>query len=150
MPVTGFHSTMESPDSVSRVAPPTSTISAISVATPISHQRTAVFWDTVAVETACMGRASLVRCAPYSPTPPRRKLSQIKRIAHFRHDDPHPKILWRHRAGPAGRGVVAARHGHGADACYRGFRRVAGGLLCGGRTGLGAAGDADRQLDAKA
>src|SRR5947209_5146362 len=41
LPVTGFHSTIESPDSVSRVAPPTSTISAIKAATEISHQRTA-------------------------------------------------------------------------------------------------------------
>src|SRR5215831_17806560 len=40
-PVTGFHSTIESPDSVSRVAPPTSTIAAISTATEMSHQRTA-------------------------------------------------------------------------------------------------------------
>ena len=32
-PVTGFHSTIESPDSVSRVAPPTSTMIAISAAT---------------------------------------------------------------------------------------------------------------------
>jgi hypothetical protein len=28
--------------------------------------------------------ACLVRCAPYSPPPPGRKLRQIKRIAHFR------------------------------------------------------------------
>ena len=40
-PVTGFHSTIDSPDSVSRVAPPTSTMIAISAATPASHQRTA-------------------------------------------------------------------------------------------------------------
>jgi hypothetical protein len=39
--VTGFHSTIESPDSVSRVAPPTSTITAISAATASSHARMA-------------------------------------------------------------------------------------------------------------
>ena len=32
-PVTGFHSTIDSPDSVSRVAPPTSTIAKMSAAT---------------------------------------------------------------------------------------------------------------------
>src|ERR1700755_254045 len=41
LPVTGFHSTIDRPDSVSRVAPPTSTISAIRAAPEISHQRTA-------------------------------------------------------------------------------------------------------------
>src|SRR5262245_60379382 len=40
MPVTGFHSVIESPDSVNRVAPPTSTISAIMVATTTSQART--------------------------------------------------------------------------------------------------------------
>jgi len=39
-PVTGFHSTIDNPDSVSRVAPPTSTMVAINTATAISHHRT--------------------------------------------------------------------------------------------------------------
>src|SRR5262249_15530484 len=39
-PVTGFHSVMESPDSVRRVAPPTSTMAKTSVATSHSHRRT--------------------------------------------------------------------------------------------------------------
>src|SRR4029077_16462985 len=38
-PVTGFHSTMDKPDSVSRVAPPTTTISAIRLATRNSQRR---------------------------------------------------------------------------------------------------------------
>ena len=33
VPVTGFHSTIDRPDSVSRVAPPTSTIAKMSAAT---------------------------------------------------------------------------------------------------------------------
>src|SRR5262245_6431912 len=41
VPVTGFHSTIERPDSVSRVAPPTSTMMAISAATEMSHHLTA-------------------------------------------------------------------------------------------------------------
>src|SRR5215467_3412786 len=40
-PVTGFHSTIESPDSVSRVAPPTNTIANTSPATHHSHTPTA-------------------------------------------------------------------------------------------------------------
>ena len=40
-PVTGFHSTIDSPDSVSRVAPPTSTIANTSTATQASHTPTA-------------------------------------------------------------------------------------------------------------
>src|ERR1700704_1812783 len=40
-PVTGFHSTIDSPDSVSRVAPPTTRVTAISAATASSHSRRA-------------------------------------------------------------------------------------------------------------
>src|SRR5215467_12773211 len=39
-PVTGFHSTIERPDSVSRVAPPTTTVTNIRAATASSHSRT--------------------------------------------------------------------------------------------------------------
>ena len=39
-PVTGFHSTIESPDSVSRVAPPTINVSKIIAAEISSHSRT--------------------------------------------------------------------------------------------------------------
>ena len=41
VPVTGFHSTMDSPDSVRRVAPPTSTMTTISATIASSHHRTA-------------------------------------------------------------------------------------------------------------
>src|SRR5712691_7712266 len=40
-PVTGRHSTIDSPDSVSRVAPPTTSVASISAATTNSHTRTA-------------------------------------------------------------------------------------------------------------
>src|SRR6266436_9496671 len=40
-PVTGFHSTIDRPDSVSRVAPPTTTVTNIRAATASSHNRTA-------------------------------------------------------------------------------------------------------------
>ena len=39
-PVTGFHSVIERPDSVRRVAPPTSTMAKTSAATKISQTRT--------------------------------------------------------------------------------------------------------------
>ena len=38
-PITGFHSTIESPDSVSRVAPPTTSVSTIKAATTMSQAR---------------------------------------------------------------------------------------------------------------
>ena len=41
VPVTGLHSTMDSPDSVSRVAPPTSRVAKTSAATAHSHNRMA-------------------------------------------------------------------------------------------------------------
>jgi len=41
IPVSGFHSTIESPDSVSRVAPPTTKVTNISAATVSSHKRMA-------------------------------------------------------------------------------------------------------------
>ena len=41
MPVTGFHSTIERPEPVSRVAPPTTRVTNISAATVNSHSRTA-------------------------------------------------------------------------------------------------------------
>src|SRR5712692_1863918 len=40
-PVTGRHSTIERPDSVSRVAPPTTSVATINAATTSSHSRTA-------------------------------------------------------------------------------------------------------------
>src|SRR5258705_363505 len=40
-PVTGFHSTIDRPDSVSRVAPPTTSVTNISAATASSQRRTA-------------------------------------------------------------------------------------------------------------
>ena len=39
--MTGFHSTIDRPDSVSRVAPPTTTVTTIRAATTSSHTRMA-------------------------------------------------------------------------------------------------------------
>ncbi len=49
-PESGFHCVIESPDSVSRVAPPTSTIRKISAATPYAQIRTGA---TLRAEVTC-------------------------------------------------------------------------------------------------
>ena len=89
--------------------------------------------------------------APYSPPPPARKPRQPAEIPeHFRHDHPHPQIPWSHRASGAGGRVGADDDGGGADAVACELRLAAGDLLCRRRHGLGAAGDADRELDVAA
>src|SRR5258705_2340264 len=88
--------------------------------------------------------------APYSPPPPARKARKLKRAAHFRHDATHPQILWNHRLARAGGGVVADGNDGGADALACEFRAFAGNLLRRGRHRMGAAGDADNQLDGAA
>src|SRR5258707_9566740 len=88
--------------------------------------------------------------APYSPPPPARKARKLKRAAHFRHDNTHPQIPWNHRLAGAGGSVVVDGNDGGADAVAREFRTVAGNLLCRGRHWMGAAGDADHQLDGAA
>src|ERR1700759_2281178 len=64
-PVTGFHSVIDSPDSVSRVAPPTSTMIAISPATDHSQTRKAVRSDIldVLVMKCWAGKPRSGRCA---------------------------------------------------------------------------------------
>ena len=44
--------------------------------------------------------------APYSPPAPARKARELKRTAHFRHDNTHPQILWNHRLARAGDSMV--------------------------------------------
>jgi hypothetical protein len=88
--------------------------------------------------------------APYSPGAPARKARFPHQAAHFRHADPRPKIAWNHCLAGAGGDLVVDRDGRGANAVAGGFRAVASDILCGGRIGLGAAGDADRELDGAA
>src|SRR6266403_739944 len=88
--------------------------------------------------------------APYSPPAPARKPRKLKRTAHFRHDNTHPQILWNHRLARAGDSVVVDGDDGGADAVACEFRAVAGNLLRRGRHWMGAAGDADHQLDGAA
>src|SRR5260370_13424701 len=88
--------------------------------------------------------------SPYSPPLAARKGAQLKQAAHFRHDHTHPQIHRNHRLVVAGGGVVVDGNDGGADAVAREFRTVAGNLLCRGRHWMGAAGDADHQLDGAA
>ena len=77
-PVIGFHSTMERPDSVNRVAPPTTRVKKIIAAVASSHSRTArrSILDALAVSgiRVCSGkcrvrRAERVQAAPrHSPS----------------------------------------------------------------------------------
>ena len=60
------------------------------------------------------------------------------------------KFIRNHRLVAAGRGVVAVGDDSGADAVAGEFRAAAGDLLRCSRHRLGAAGDADRQLDGAA
>ena len=71
-PVTGFHSTIDRPDSVSRVAPPTTTVTNIRAATASSHSRTARL--RVADDGARLVISSFVwrQCGSEGPTTSRR------------------------------------------------------------------------------
>ena len=63
------------------------------------------------------------------------------------HDNPHPEILWNHRPARPGRRVVLAGHDHRANAMARSLGALPGNLLRRRGHRLGAAGDADHQLD---
>src|SRR6187551_2450979 len=87
--------------------------------------------------------------APYSP-PLRPRNPRAARKCTYRHDDTHPQIDRNHRPARPRRGVVAAGYDGGADAVAGELRAAAGDLLCGRRHRMGAAGDADHQLDVEA
>src|SRR6516225_8824035 len=71
-PVTGFHSTIERPDSVSRVAPPTTTVTNIRAATASSHSRTARRWVSEDRARLLMGSFVRRQCGCEGPTSSRR------------------------------------------------------------------------------
>src|SRR6266446_3847549 len=67
-PVTGFHSTIDRPDSVSRVAPPTTTVTNIRAATASSHSRTARPRDADDGARLVMGSFVWRQCGSEGPT----------------------------------------------------------------------------------
>src|SRR6266481_7397109 len=142
-PVTGFHSTIDRPDSVSRVAPPTTTVTNIRAATASSHSRTARRRGSANGARSVMGSfACRGRRGPYS----------CVSVPAIEPHDAHPRAQ-AHRCDPADRlggDVGAPRDGVGAIAASQGQRRDRGDLLCGRGARLGAAGDAAHSLDVAA
>src|ERR1044072_301412 len=67
-PVIGFHSTIDRPDSVSRVAPPTTTVTNISAATASSHSPPARRRGGAGDGTLVMRSLACWRRGPYSCT----------------------------------------------------------------------------------
>src|SRR6516162_7267007 len=98
-PVTGFHSTIDRPDSVSRVAPPTTTVANIRAATASSHSRTAR--RLVSEDRARLLMGSFVRrqCGSEGPTTPWRVWGTFK-SKETRKFAAHP-IAQIHRYDPA-------------------------------------------------
>src|SRR5262245_50420336 len=145
MPVTGFHSTMESPDSVSRVAPPTISVSNIIAADTSSHSRT----GRKRTLGALIGSCILVLLAGDGADHIVRSEALQLRDKTVRYVDSYPQIGRRrrppnpgHRLGPSGHGARAIRtHQH--------QRLGSDDLLYCRRARLGAAGHAADQLDGK-
>src|SRR6478735_1244867 len=133
-PVTGFHSTIESPDSVSRVAPPTINVSNIIAAEISSHSRTGRKLALVALIGSCIvllagdGADHIVR----SGAPQLRG----KTVSYV---DPHTQI-GRRRCPPCP-GHLLGSFGHGAGAIGTHQHQRLGGdhLLHCSRAWLGAA-----------
>src|SRR6516164_547234 len=142
-PVTGFHSTIDRPDSVSRVAPPTTTVTNIRAATASSHSRTARRRVSANGARSVMGSfACRARRGPYS----------CASVPAIEPHDAHPRAQ-AHRCDPADRlggNVGAPRDGVGAIAAGQGQRGDRGDLLRNRRARLGAAGDAAHSLDVAA
>src|SRR5215510_167325 len=143
-PVTGFHSTIERPDSVRRVAPPTTNVATISAATASSHSRMA--WRRVAgvAGTLVMRRSGHALCRFRRGTYICGPVLAIEPKLHA-----HPPAQ-AHRCGRAhrpGADVGAGRHGAGAIAGGQGQRPPRSDLLRGGWARLGAAGYAAGEMD---
>src|SRR5580698_3522129 len=81
---------------------------------------------------------------------PRAKRVNRGKTDCFRHENTHPQTIWNYRAAAARGRVVADGNDGGADAVAGGLGPTASDFLCRGRHGLGATGDADRQLDVAA
>src|SRR5215471_16329295 len=109
---------MERPDSVSRVAPPTSTMIAISTATAVSQTRTARYCGASLAETAGIPISLERFFAPLIVRPSPRASRACRQTRHFRHDHSHPQVVRSRCPDRAGGGVVADGHGGGTDACY--------------------------------
>src|SRR5262249_34580229 len=143
VPVKGFHSTIESPDSVSLVAPPTRTMAKINAATATSHSRSARLWEpedafvNIIRAIACRGYGELIGRQPPARNHPRSLVD-----AHS-----HSQACRRHRAHRPGRRWGVPGDGRGETARDQGKRGVRGTLLCRGGAGWGASSHATCQMD---
>src|SRR6266487_2902274 len=139
-PVTGFHSTIDRPDSVSRVAPPTTTVTNIRAATASSHSlmaRRRVSEHAARLVMRSFGCRR--RRGPYNQAP----------ASANERDHAHPSAQARRRdhADRPGARLGALRDGARAIGCRQGQRHDRGDLLRGRRPRLGIAGDAAHSLD---
>src|SRR6516164_8994933 len=111
-PVTGRHSTIERPDSVSRVAPPTSTSAMTSAATAQSQSRIARWW---------LSLADAMRAGPYRGRPH----PAIATVYAYS----HPQADRNRRPPGAGGGLGVAGDGLRADdSCLESIRLSLTGL----------------------
>src|SRR5262245_8816133 len=158
-PVTGFHSTMERPDSVRRVAPPITSVRNTQAATASSQARMMRVWSGEdgawpMEASTCLRWRGPYRSHPGAATRPSRARRYPRAAVTCKtvplHDHPHPQAD-RRRGAPAPRhGVGTARHGVGRLGTHR--HQFLGGdaLLFRCRTRLGGAGDAVDTLDVEA
>src|SRR5262245_58317034 len=143
-PVTGFHSTIESPDSVSRVAPPTIRVSNIIAADTSSHSRIGrkraldVLIGSCIVMLAGDGADHIVRSDALQ-----------LRDKTVRYVHPQPEIGRHYRSPSPGHPLGPFGYGTRAIRAHK-YQRLGGDdLLHCRRTWLGAARDAADQLDGK-
>src|SRR5450756_753999 len=164
-PSTGFHSTIERPDTVSHVAPPIISVSKIIAAAASSHSRTARTQNSGTERCSCMeclfagNRADhIVMHVPsqmitaHDPEKWEPVFGQdhAPNNPQSVHAHSHPQTDRHRRPARAGVSVGTARHGAGAVGAHRYQWFRGGNLLRGRRTRLGAAGDAADQLDGEA
>src|ERR1051326_756020 len=144
-PVTGCHSTIEKPDSVSRVAPPTSTTATMSAAIARSQRRIAR--TCRAALASVMASPLEMDAADHIERPATRQSPRCRGHKGRCDADAHAQAGRHARALGARYRLGASRHGGRAIRVPLDQRACRVGLLRAGRPRLGAAGDAADQLD---
>src|SRR5262245_14559788 len=141
-PVSGFHSTIESPDSVSRVAPPTINVSNIIAADTSNHSRT----GRKRTLDALIGSCILVLLAGDGAD---HIVGGDALQLRVRYVDAHPQISRRRRPPHPGHCLGPAGDGARPVSAYQHQRLGGSDLLCRRWPGLDCACDAADQLDGK-
>src|SRR6266700_4169249 len=153
VPATGCHSTIERPDSVSRVAPPIVTIASTSAATARSQSLMARRLRSRATAALIMRLRRCGACprrqGPYSRVCARNRAQTERapsRPGHAYSITQAHRCVCAHRLGLE---LGADRHGGGAISGRESERALRDDLLCDRRTGLGPARNAAHSLDVK-